>query len=333
MSKRSITPEEEDLLAKELPKVLAQGANNHSKASFVKKIGKCVTGSTNPKFFSMQPQIKVRNNNNAWNSAYQVVFNYLNENFMELTLKVIDREFSCPKCKKEKPPKTNVDDIDFDNLIQLQPETVKEHLHNQNDKDNDNNSNDYGNSLAKPLNQSGGFLGFLTEPTPQNAAEPPSDLSFKSENGNNQADSDLNDIEFVDDSHSNDEKENEKSNNSDIEFVDDVHSNDEKENENSKDSANDISFNFNDEIKVSDEDTNETVEDNQTKKSNDDNIEFSMDFDDVQENEEAYNNEIKGNNNNTSFSQRDNADKADSNLMSDFSFGLSSGMFDINDSS
>lgn len=73
-----------------------------TQAQFTYEIGKHVIGSRDARFFSLQPELKIRSEE-AWNRAYVLVFKYLQKYDMKTTLATIEREFlgkSIPKDAK-----------------------------------------------------------------------------------------------------------------------------------------------------------------------------------------------------------------------------------------
>lgn len=111
---------QDDLKAQVTSTLNAKGANNHFQAQFYEATSHEVIGSQEFKYSTMQPNIKINNDKEAWQTAYDFIFDFLQKNKMNLTLSTMDVEFSI---KKEKPELVNLfDDIDrnqyFDDLIE-----------------------------------------------------------------------------------------------------------------------------------------------------------------------------------------------------------------------
>lgn len=68
------------------------GVEMQTQAQFTYEIGKQVIGSRDARFFSLQPELKIRSEE-AWNRAYVLVFKYLQKYDMKTTLATIEREF------------------------------------------------------------------------------------------------------------------------------------------------------------------------------------------------------------------------------------------------
>lgn len=178
MSKSKITHEDEETLKKELPKVLeGNGANNISKAKYVKMISEYVIGSDKPKFFSMQPQIKDRNQLEQWKAAYLIVFNYLDEFQDSMTKEVMLKELAQNKIQKPGLPSipSGYSTNDINEVFSM--ETLFEVANNSDfgERVEDFVANylheDIQKPAAKPLGQSPGNspAAFLTQPNTQHA--------------------------------------------------------------------------------------------------------------------------------------------------------------------
>ena len=83
---------QEDLKAKTTAVMKEKGANYHFQAQYYEAASKEVVGSTNPKFTTLQPTIKLNNDKTPWAYSYDFVFDFLKKNNMELTLSTINVE-------------------------------------------------------------------------------------------------------------------------------------------------------------------------------------------------------------------------------------------------
>lgn len=93
---------QEDLKAQTTEVLKEKGANNHYQAQFYEATSHEVVGSDNPKFATLQPHPKVHEDDDAWNTAYEFVYQFLRENQMDFTLSTLEVEFG----GKENEPKS-----------------------------------------------------------------------------------------------------------------------------------------------------------------------------------------------------------------------------------
>lgn len=87
-----------------------KGANNHFQAQFYRETSQEVVGSKDPKFATLQPILKIKDDNEAWQQSYEFVFDFLKKNEMTLTLETMNVEFNL---KMQKPLSINLfDELD-----------------------------------------------------------------------------------------------------------------------------------------------------------------------------------------------------------------------------
>lgn len=304
MSSSKLTPEEEKTLQKELPAVLEKhGANNKSKAEYVKSISEYVIGSTNPKFFSMQPRVKDNSKSEPYKAAYLIIFNFLDEFKFNLTKEVMLKEMEQNKVQKPPLPSIPSGYSTTDPSEVFSFETVSEIAVNNNFEENvDEFVSNYLHGepapqspkpAAKPLKQSPGNSpgAFLTQPSAQHVENKPA--------GNSKEEDD--EIEIIEDFNDDYEKEDNDQNKSEgkgskpddddeiIDINDIVDSEGEEEGENKNENhEDDIEDEFIEDVDDNDEENN-NVDPNGHKNESDaqnsmsisiNSDNFEMDFDD-----------------------------------------------------
>ena len=91
---RKIPPQcsKKELLEKTSAELERCGVEMQTQAQFTYEIGKHVIGSRDFRFLSLQPEVKLREDE-AWSRAYVLVFKYLQKYDMKTTLATIEREF------------------------------------------------------------------------------------------------------------------------------------------------------------------------------------------------------------------------------------------------
>lgn len=115
---------QEDLKAKTSAVLKEKGANNHFQAQFYEATSQVVIGSDNFHFSTLQPKLKIKSDIEAWQMAYDFIFDFLQKNKMDLTLSTMNTEF---KVEGKKPILTNTfDSIDRSNYF----EDLKEQAEN-----------------------------------------------------------------------------------------------------------------------------------------------------------------------------------------------------------
>lgn len=107
---------QEDLKAKTTAVFKEVGANNHFQAQFYEATSREVIGSNNFRFSTLQPKLKIGGEKEAWQMAYDFIFDFLQKNKMDLTLSTMNTEFLH---EGKKPVLTNLfDDIDRNNFFE-----------------------------------------------------------------------------------------------------------------------------------------------------------------------------------------------------------------------
>ncbi|OHS93603.1 hypothetical protein TRFO_40107 [Tritrichomonas foetus] len=101
---------QEDLKAQTTEVMKEKGANYHFQAQFYEATSHEVVGSKNPKFCTLQPSPKIKDEEDPWAQSYDFVMTYLKKNGMDLTLSAMNVEFG-----KKKP--TNTDIFDQEDLL------------------------------------------------------------------------------------------------------------------------------------------------------------------------------------------------------------------------
>ena len=125
---------QEDVKAQIAVVLKEKGANNHFQAQFYVETCREVVGSTEFKFSTLQPKIKIKDDKEDWQTAYDFIFDFLQKNKMDLTIQAMNIEF---ELKKEKPVLVNLfDGISrdqyFDDLIEQAKNSVDFSTHVQN---------------------------------------------------------------------------------------------------------------------------------------------------------------------------------------------------------
>ena len=106
----------EELLERTRQTLTDKGVDYVSQAKYVVNIASEVVGFDEPIFASLQPEIKLRTTP-AWQNAYSLLINYLQENRMEQTLDVIDIEL-----QGQRLPQGQIDDetdVYLNNLMKI----------------------------------------------------------------------------------------------------------------------------------------------------------------------------------------------------------------------
>ncbi|KAK8893177.1 hypothetical protein M9Y10_021592 [Tritrichomonas musculus] len=93
---------QEDLKAQTTAVMKEKGANYHFQAQYYEATSHEVVGSKNPKFSTLQPSIKIHNDDDAWVYSFDFVFDFLQKNEMNLTLSTLNVELG-----KKKPARTD----------------------------------------------------------------------------------------------------------------------------------------------------------------------------------------------------------------------------------
>lgn len=314
----SITPEEEKTLQKELPTYLEQhGANNKSKAKYVKLISDNVIGSKNPKFFSMQPRVKNHNNIDAWKAAYHVIFNFFDEFNDDLTKEVLLNELKQNKIQKPPSPSlpdySKTDDLNeffsFESIFEVAnnntfqdnvEEFVAQHPQDTIAIPSANTPNkNAAPKPASPVNQNSG--AFLTQPNTQNRANK---SPVKGDDNVENEDEDV--IDIVDDF--NDYSENEAG--------DQAKKDENVEIESKNDDENPEVFDIND---ITDSDA-----ENENKKNDDAADDVIDDVEDFNDDDDVI--DIEDNDSNDHKQQNSESDAQNSNM----SISINSDMFEMN---
>ena len=83
---------QEDLKAKTTEVMKEKGANYHYQAEFYKATSEEVVGSPDPKVCTLQPRIR-EHDEEAWMNAYELVYEFLKEHNMQITLDTMKVEF------------------------------------------------------------------------------------------------------------------------------------------------------------------------------------------------------------------------------------------------
>jgi hypothetical protein len=109
-----------ELILESRAALVQAGVGNHSRASFICEITAEVIGSANPIYAQLQPKVLDRSAE-AWKRAYGLVYQFLNEHELGITIRTCALESA-------EPPRLESDqstaDEQFSDLLEVAPERV-----------------------------------------------------------------------------------------------------------------------------------------------------------------------------------------------------------------
>jgi hypothetical protein len=117
-----------DLVRDSRSALIQAGVGDHTRARFIRLVSSEVVGSRHPLYAQLQPHVIPHRGNRAWDRAYAMIFQYLTEHGLDVTLETTSVETN------QAPPKSfasdSTADEQFDELMEFAPpkSTVAERI-------------------------------------------------------------------------------------------------------------------------------------------------------------------------------------------------------------